>query len=108
MICSDENPSYRSLGKEGFTHRTVNHIKLEWIRPSQLGLVHTNSAENFWSLFKRGLVGSFHKVSAKHLFRYLNEFQYRFNGRDHDLFKPVLANLVGRPKMPYRKLVALG
>ena len=108
MLCSDENPSYRSLSREGFPHETVNHIKLEWIHPSQLGLAHTNNIENFWSLFKRGLVGSFHKVSAKHLFRYLNEFQYRFNGRDHDLFKPTLANLVDKPKMTYRKLVSIG
>jgi transposase-like protein len=105
MVCTDSNPGYGSLGRGGFRHHAVNHIALEWVRPSQIGLVHTNSIENFWSLFKRGLVGSFHKVSVKHLHRYLGEFEYRFNGRRHDLFQPVLANLVGRAKMPYRKLV---
>jgi hypothetical protein len=43
------------------------------------GIIHTNTIENAFSLIKRGIIGNFHKVSIKHLYRYLNEFQYRFN-----------------------------
>ena len=46
------------------------------------GDVHTNGVENVWSLFKRAITGTFHKVSAKYLPLYLNEFAYRFNNRD--------------------------
>jgi ISXO2-like transposase domain len=63
--------------------------------------------ENFWSLFKRGLMGSFHKVSVKHLPRYLAEFTYRFNNRQaQNLFAQTLSRLVGTITMPYRTLVA--
>lgn len=63
--------------------------------------------ENFWSLFKRGLVGSFHKVSDKHLDRYLDEFTYRFNGRDDDrLFQNTLKNLVNGKALTFEKLTA--
>jgi transposase-like protein len=105
MICTDENKSYHSLGREGFTHHTANHKRLEWIRPSQLGLVHTNSIENFWSLFKRGLVGSFHQVSRKHLDRYLDEFAFRFNRRDTDVFTATVERLVHGERLSYRALV---
>ena len=79
---TDELAAYKSVVKT-HRHETVNHITLEYAH----GAVHTNSIENFRSLFKRGLIGSFHKVSAKHLPRYLSEFTYRFNNRkDADLF----------------------
>jgi len=80
----------------------VNHSALEYA----CGPVHTNNIENFWSLFKRGLIGSFHKVSIKHLHRYLDEFSYRFNGRGSDLFTPTLIGLVHTDGMPYKRLIA--
>ncbi len=75
-IMTDEHRGYKSVGKIR-KHDSVNHIKEEWVR----GNVHTNSIENYWSLFKRGLIGSFHQVSVKHLERYMAEFDYRFNHR---------------------------
>src|SRR5205823_14320023 len=60
-------------------HRAVNH-SVEWVTPGDIE-VHTNTVESAFSLLKRGLIGSFHRVSIKHLHRYLTEFEYRFNAR---------------------------
>jgi hypothetical protein len=55
----------------------VNHSDGEYVR----GQVHTNTVEGYFSLLKRGIVGTFHHVSEKHLPRYLAEFDFRYNGR---------------------------
>jgi ISXO2-like transposase domain len=90
---------YRKIRK----HDSVNHIKEEWVR----GNVHTNSIENYWSLFKRGLIGSFHQVSVKHLERYMAEFDYRFNNRkDVDIFIKTIARMCGTIPMPMAQLTA--
>jgi len=103
LVVSDQYISYKAVGKT-HRHAVINHIR-EWVR----GNVHTNTIENFWSLFKRGVIGSFHKVSAKHLPRYLAEFTYRFNYREFpDLFSLILRNLLLGKPLPYRKLVANG
>jgi transposase-like protein len=100
QLMTDEYAAYKKLGKD-YDHDSVNHSKLEYA----VGLTHTNSIENFWSLFKRGLVGSFHKVSEKHLDRYLDEFTYRFNGReDANLFPETLKNLVNGKTLTFEKL----
>jgi transposase-like protein len=75
-VHTDEFPSYLWLDSSGFTHKAVNHQET-YVD----GDVHTNGVENVWSLFKRAIVGVSHKVSAKYLPLYLNEFAYRFNGR---------------------------
>lgn len=59
-------------------HRAVNHT-IQWVVPGSR--IHTNTVESSFSLLKRGLIGSFHRVSIKHLHRYLSEFEYRFNLR---------------------------
>ena len=74
-IYTDEHSGYNGIGDENTIHESVNHSAEEWVR----GDVHTNSVEGVWSLFKRSVIGSFHQVSAKHLDRYLNEFEFRFN-----------------------------
>ena len=69
--------------------------------------MHTNSIEGVWSLFKRSLTGSFHKVSAKHLDRYLSELEWRFNNRDNEhIFLDTLRRIVRTDMLPYRELVA--
>jgi len=99
-LMTDDYAGYRKIGKK-YEHDSVNHSHFEYVR----GNTHTNSIENFWSLFKRGLVGSFHKVSEKHLDRYLDEFTYRFNGRKDDLLFPnTLRNLVNGKALPFEKL----
>lgn len=67
---ADEWAGYKTVGKQ-YHHETINHIKLEYVRKGDPRNIHTSSIENFWSLFNRGVVGSFHKVSVKHLRRYL-------------------------------------
>jgi transposase-like protein len=76
-IYTDEWKGYRHLDREFPGHETVNHGSREYVR----GNVHTNTVENFFGLLKRGLYGTFHSVSRKHLHRYVGEFAFRYNTR---------------------------
>ena len=78
-ISTDEWGPYRILKQFGYDHETVNHSADEWVR----GSVHTNSIEGFWSQLKRSIRGTHVHVSAKHLPKYLGEFEYRYNMRKH-------------------------
>ena len=78
-IHTDEFPAYLWLDASEFVHNAVNHKKTY----VKAGNIHTNGIENVWSLFKRAITGVFHKVSAKYLPLYLNEFAFRFNHREH-------------------------
>ena len=69
-IYTDELKSYMGVGTETRKHETVNHGAEEWV----VGDAHVSSVESVWSLFKRSIMGSFHKVSAKHLDRYLGAY----------------------------------
>ena len=81
----------------------MNHSTKEYVR----GDVSTNSIESAFGLFKRAVVGSYHRVSAKHLDRYLDEFEFRFNNRKNAyLFRDTLTRLVQAEAMPYEKLTA--
>lgn len=94
IFITDEWKGYTKVGRQ-YNHETINHIRLEYVRKDDPRSIHTNSIENFWSLFKRGLIGSYHQVSVKHLRRYLDEFSFRFNNREaEDLFGLVILNLV--------------
>lgn len=73
---TDSFPSYTKVGREYVSHETVNHL-YEYVR----GDAHTNTAENFFSILKRGINGVYHHVSPKHLDRYLSEFDFRYNAR---------------------------
>lgn len=86
------------------SHRSVNH-SIEWVVPGSK--IHTNNIESAFGLFKRGIVGSFHHVSTKHLWRYLEEFSYRANLRnDVDKFGKTLKAMLATPTMPYKELIA--
>jgi transposase-like protein len=76
LIATDEGSGYRDL-KYFYPHQSVQHKAKEYVR----GEVHTNNIENFWSLLKRGVIGTYHNVSAKYLPLYLNEFAFRHNNR---------------------------
>jgi transposase-like protein len=82
LLCTDQWAGYRKLADE-YPLRTVDHRAGEYV----VGAVHTNTIEGFWSLIKRGMVGTFHKVSKKYLPLYVAEFQFRYNNRlNADIF----------------------
>jgi len=90
LVATDEHTGYRHLGAHGFVHKTVNHSQREYV----VGSTHTNTIEGFWSLLKRGIVGSYHKVSKDYLPLYLNEFAFRYNHRaDPDIFRALLSRV---------------
>src|SRR6185369_8172358 len=70
------------------------------------GICHTNTMENVWSLFKRSVMGSYHQLSVKHLDRYLDEFEFRFNNRKNSyLFRDVLLNMLTTSNIEYKELI---
>jgi IS1 family transposase len=81
LLATDESRVYEGLTE--YNHQTVDHHRKQYV----VGAVHTNTIEGFWSIFKRGIVGSFHKVSAKYMPLYVAEFQFRYNNRENtDIF----------------------
>lgn len=76
-LITDGWRGYKGLGSE-YEHKVVEHSTGEYVKDG----FHTNSIEGFWSHLKRGIMGIYHKVSPKHLFRYCDEFAFRYNTRD--------------------------
>jgi hypothetical protein len=90
LVATDEHSGYRLVGQgpDGVPHFIVRHTNGEYVR----GLIHTNTIESFWSLLKRGIIGTYHNVSKKYLPLYLNEFTFRFNNRNNaDIFGSAIA-----------------
>lgn len=78
-LMTDEAPAYKGVGREYSGHGAVNHSADEYVR----GMFwHTNTAESFFAILKRGVYGTFHSVSEQHLQRYANEFAFRWNTRE--------------------------
>ncbi|MGH9733694.1 MAG: IS1595 family transposase [Candidatus Acidiferrales bacterium] len=104
-IYTDGHPIYVYALKDKFPGKqaTIDHNKTYG-----MGEVHTNTIENAFSLFKRGLNGSFHKVSRKHLHRYCDEFSFRFNRRkmQQEMFAETTNNLLNGERLPYQNLTA--
>ena len=72
LTATDSWPEYSDYLRNRFPHGTVDHHKRQYV----IGAVHTNTIEGFWSIFKRGVVGTFHKVSAKYMAPYVAEFNF--------------------------------
>ena len=100
-VYTDEASAYKGLP---FTHESVKHSVSEYVR----GMAHTNGAESFWSMLKRAHMGTFHKLSPKHLNRYVQEFAGKQNSRESGTLvqmRDTVAKLVGR-NLLYRDLIA--
>jgi transposase-like protein len=80
IVCTDDYFGYRPMSKI-FTHKAVKHSADEYARKEGNFTVHTNTVESKFSLLKRGVMGTFHSVSKKHLPLYLAEFNHRYNER---------------------------
>ena len=100
-VYSDEASAYEGLP---FEHESVKHSVAEYVR----GMAHTNGMESFWSMLKRAHMGTFHKLSPKHLDRYVQEFAGKHNIRDADALAQMVtmtAGLIGR-RLMYSQLIA--
>ena len=100
-VYTDDASAYDGLPHD---HDSVRHSVGEYVR----GDVHTNGIESFWSMLKRAHKGTFHKISPKHLQRYVNEFAGKHNSRDQDTIdqmESMVAGMVGK-RLSYRDLVA--
>jgi transposase-like protein len=100
-VYSDALRSYNQLG-EDYVHHVINHA-VEYVN----GHIHTNGIENFWSLLKRSLKGTYVAVEPFHLFRYLDEQAFRFNkrkGTDADRFSALVSLITGK-RLEYKQLI---
>jgi transposase-like protein len=88
LVATDESAVYLGQNKKGFKHESVRHSAGEYVR----GVVHTQTIDGFWSLLKRGIMGTFHNVSKKYLPLYVAEFEFRYNNRNNpDIFGAAVA-----------------
>lgn len=105
VIITDESKLYnfKLTQYENARHETVNHGKKEYAR----GDVYTNTVESAFSLLQRGIVGTWHRVSAKHLPAYLQEMTWRFNNRKNPfLFRDTMRKLIAAKNVEYKDLTA--
>lgn len=79
LVYTDQNPSYKQI-EDTYKHASVNHSVGEYVN----GMAHTNGIESFWATLKRGYHGTYHRMSHKHLHRYVTEFSGRHNDRELD------------------------
>lgn len=103
-IYTDALKSYEGLS-DAYTHGVIDHAEA-YVK----GAVHTNGMENFWSLLKRAIKGTYVSVEPFHLFRYLDEEAFRFNARkltDGKRFLNALRTIVGR-RLTYKHLIGQG
>ena len=76
---TDDSLVYSPIGRDFAGHSTVNHSAEEYVHTG--GFAHTNTVENYFSILKRGIIGTYHHISEAHLDRYLVEFDFRHNNR---------------------------
>lgn len=106
-LMTDEARTYINVGKEFAQHSTVNHGDKEYAR----GIAHVNSAESFFNILKRGLVGTYHHVGEQHLQKYVTEFDFRYNNRtklgvsDAERTDKALKGITGK-RLTYRRIDA--
>lgn len=107
VLITDDFSAYpkaiEKSGIDGIQHKTIKHTSGVYVD----GDIHTNTAESAFSLLKRGIIGSWHKVSAKHLPAYLAEMEFRFNRRKRDdLFIDTLRHMITADPLTFESLIA--
>lgn len=107
VMVTDEMPAYPKAmigaGVHGSKHKTIRHRDKVYVA----GEIHTNTVESAFSLLKRGIMGTWHKISAKHLPAYLDEMTFRFNRRKNaNLFLDTLRHMITAPVLTFEKLTA--
>ena len=105
-LMTDESPIYTRMGREFGGHGTVNHAAGEYVRTGSFH--HTNTVENYFSIFKRGVIGTYHHMSEAHLGRYCAEFDFRYNTRKISDAARTDAAMVGArgKRLTYRRPLA--
>jgi len=107
-LLTDKASHYRRFGKEFAAHGSTDHGERQFVGRENLE-DHTNTVENFFSIFKRGVIGTYHHMSEAHLARYTSEFDFRYNTRqisDKDRADVALRGIVGK-RLTYRRTNAL-
>lgn len=103
VLITDDHSGYKAVGAEFRTHASVAHSRGEYVRDR---IVHSNTAENFFSIFKRGVIGTYHHLSVAHLARYTAEFDFRYNtrkGNDFERADLALKGIEGK-RLTYRRI----
>jgi len=106
-LMTDESMVYTSVGREFNGHSVVNHSAKQYVTTG--GFKHSNTAENFFSIFKRGVIGTYHHMSEAHLARYTGEFDFRYNTRtmtDAERASIALSRIGGK-RLTYRRTDAI-
>lgn len=104
-LMSDQASWYKSVGKEFNSHQSVEHSADEYVRD---GYIHSNTVENYYSIFKRGMKGIYQHCAEKHLHRYMSEFDFRYSNRsglgieDAERAEKALKQITGK-RLTYRR-----
>lgn len=108
VIVTDDLPAYpKALGELEAKHETVNHTAKEYVRYEHDFMVTTNTIESAFSLLKRGIIGTWHRISAKHLQAYLDEMTFRFNNRNNpNLFRATLLKMLESEHVEFKQLTS--
>jgi transposase-like protein len=95
--------AFKRAGQDAAKHKTINHSKRVYVQ----GDIYTNTVESAFSLLKRGIMGTWHKISAKHLAAYLEEMTFRFNRRKNgDIFIDTIRHMITADPMTFEDLTA--
>lgn len=106
VLITDSYPAYKYAVGDA-EHKTVNHLAKEYVRYEDGACVTTNTIESAFSLLKRGIMGTWHKISAKHLAAYLDEMTFRFNRRKSPyLFQDTLRHMTTASTLTFEKLTS--
>ncbi len=103
-VHTDDARVYDNLEQQGFKHKSVKHSAGEYVKDGMT----TNSIESYWASFKRGVYGTYHHLSKKHLDRYLEEFSGRHNNRAMNTWVQIVLVMsnIANTHLPYKDLIA--